>query len=158
MNYKIRNTEPRDIDEIIKLCAEHAEFEQTNFSPVGKAENLADFLFSENPPVFCLVVENEAGEILGYATFMPEFSTWDAGYYVYMDCLFLRPHARNFGIGKHLIKEIAKFAKSRNIKQLQWHTPAFNERAIKFYRLVGARSKEKMRFYLDEKTIDELVS
>ena len=110
MNYKIRNAEPRDIEEIILLCIEHAEFERAKFSAEGKAEKLAEFLFSDNPPVFCLIVENEAGEILGYTTFMPEFSTWDADYYVYMDCLFLRPHARNFGIGGELIKEIAKFA------------------------------------------------
>lgn len=156
MNYKIRNAEPRDIDEIIELCAEHAEFERANFSPIEKTEKLAKFLFAENPPVFCLVVEGENG-LLGYTTFMPEFSTWDAGYYVYMDCLFLRPQARNFGIGEQLIKEIAKFAKLRKIKQLQWHTPIFNERAIKFYHRIGANSKEKMRFYLDEKTIEELV-
>lgn len=156
MNYKIRNAEPHDIEEIVLLCAEHAEFEKANFSPLEKAEKLVKFLFAENPAVFCLVVESDDGELLGYTTFMPEFSTWEADYYVYMDCLFLRPQARNFGIGKQLIKEIATFAKSRNIKQLQWHTPDFNERAVKFYHRIGANSKEKMRFYLDEKTIEEL--
>lgn len=157
MDYKIRYAEPRDIDEIIKLCAEHAEFEQAKFSVIGKAKKLVAFLFSDNPPVFCLVAEYDDGEIIGYTTFMPEFSTWDADYYVYMDCLYLRPQVRNFGIGEQLIKEIAKFAKSRNIKQLQWHTPTFNERAIKFYQRIGASSKEKMRFYLDEETIKELA-
>lgn len=156
MNYKIRNAETKDIDEIIKLCAEHAEFERAEFSARGKAENLAKHLFAENPPVYCLVVESE-NELLGYTTFMPEFSTWDADYYVYMDCLFLRPHARNLGIGKQLIKEISKFAKFRNIKQLQWHTPDFNERAIKFYQRIGAGSKEKTRFYLDQRMIEELA-
>lgn len=156
MNYKIRKAEPRDINEIIKLCAEHAELEQAEFSPVEKAEKLAEFLFSDSPPVFCLVVESE-NEILGYTTFMPEFSTWEADYYIYMDCLFLRPQARNLGIGEQLIKEIAKFAKSRNIQQIQWHTPSFNERAIKFYKRIGANSKEKTRFFLDEKTIEELA-
>lgn len=155
MNYKIRNAEPKDIDEIIKLCAEHAEYERAEFSTHGKAEKLAEILFSENPPVFCLVVVSE-NKLLGYTTFMPEFSTWDADYYVYMDCLFLRPQARNFGIGERLIKEIAKFAKSRNIQQVQWHTPGFNERAIKFYHRIGANSKEKTRFYLNEKNIEEL--
>lgn len=157
MNYKIRTAEPRDIEEIIKLCAEHSEFERAEFSSDGKAGKLAEFLFSNKPPVFCLIVESEAGEILGYTTFMPEFSTWDASFYVYMDCLFLRPQARNFGIGEQLIKEIAKFAKKQTIKQLQWHTPIFNERAIKFYQRIRATSKEKMRFYLDEKTIEELA-
>ena len=157
MNYQIRSARPKDIDEIIKLCAEHAEFEKADFSATGKAEKLSRFLFSDDPPVFCLVAENETGEILGYTTFMPEFSTWDADYYVYMDCLFLRPHARSFGIGEQLIKEIARFAKEQNIQQIQWHTPDFNERAIKFYHRIGASSKEKTRFYLNERTIEKLV-
>lgn len=155
MNYIIRNAAPKDIDEIINLCAEHAEFEKAEFSSFKKAEKLAEYLFATNPPVFCLVVEGE-NKLLGYTTFMPEFSTWDADYYVYMDCLFLRSQARSLGIGGQLIKEIAKFAKSRNIQQIQWHTPDFNERAIKFYHRIGANSKEKTRFYLDGKTIEEL--
>lgn len=157
MNYRIRRAEPRDIEEILKLCAEHAGFERAEYSPAGKAEKLAKHLFADQSPVFCLIAENATGEILGYATFMPEFSTWDADFYVYMDCLFLRSRARNFGIGERMIREIARFAEQRNCKQMQWHTPAFNERAIKFYRRLGAASKEKTRFYLNEKTIEELA-
>ena len=157
MNYRIRNAETKDIGEIIKLCAEHAEFEKADFFAAGKAERLAEFLFSAEPPVFALIAEDEAGEILGYATFMKEFSTWDADFYIYMDCLYLRPHARNFGIGEQIIREIARFAKNSNCKRMQWHTPSFNERAIKFYYRIGATLKEKSRFYLDEKKIEELT-
>jgi GNAT superfamily N-acetyltransferase len=157
MNYRIRNAEPKDIDELIQLCAEHAEFEKAEFSAEGKAERLSEFLFSPEPPVFALVVETETGEILGYATFMPEFSTWDAEFYIYMDCLFLRPHARNFGIGEQIIREIARFAKNSNCKKMQWHTPSFNQGAIKFYYRIGATLREKTRFYLDENRIEELT-
>lgn len=157
MDYKIRYAEPHDIDEIIKLCAEHAEFEQTEFSPVGKVEKLAKYMFVDEPPLFCLIAENPTGELLGYTTFMREFSTWDAEFYIHMDCLFLRPHARNFGIGEQLIRKIAKQAKRLDCKEIQWHTPAFNEKAIKFYHRIGATSKQKSRLYLDEKTIEELA-
>lgn len=158
MKYQIRKATPSDMRAIIKLCAEHAEFERTEFSPEKKVEKLREYLFSDNPPLFCLVAESKEGEIIGYTTFMPEFSTWDADYYVYMDCLYLRPEARNFGIGKQLIRAIAKFAKERKIKQLQWHTPNFNKRAIKFYYRLGAAAKEKMRFYLNEQKIEDLAN
>lgn len=157
MNYRIRSAEPKDIDEIIKLCAEHAEFEKADYSAEGKAEKLADLLFSAEAPLVSLIAENERGEILGYATFTPEISTWDADFYIYIDCLFLRPHARNFGIGEHIIREIARFARGSNCRQIQWHTPIFNERAISFYDRIGVASREKMRFYLDEKRIAELA-
>ena len=157
MNYHIRNAEPNDIDEIIRLCAEHAAFEQTEFSPAGKAEKLAKFLFSDTPRLFCLLAESGDEEVLGYATFMQEFSTWDADFYLHMDCLFLRSHARNFGIGEQLMKEIARRTKELNCQQLQWQTPTFNEKGSKFYDRIGATSKEKLRLYVDGKTIGKLA-
>jgi GNAT superfamily N-acetyltransferase len=147
MKYKIRNAAPADIEIIIELCAEHADYEQADYSPDGKADKLSRYLFGENPRLYCLIAETES-EILGYATYMLEFSTWDAGFYVHMDCLYLRPHARGFGIGEELIKEIAKAAMENKCNEIQWQTPVFNERAIKFYYRMGAASKEKLRMYL----------
>lgn len=153
MKYKIRQAEPEDIIEIIRLCAEHAEFEASEYSPEGKAEELERHLFKRQPRIYCLLAESMTGQILGYATFMKEFSTWDAGFYVHMDCLFLRPNARNLGIGEHLINEIAKASLKLNCKQIQWQTPASNDRAIRFYYRMGATSRQKVRLYLDEKAI-----
>ncbi|MBP8033618.1 MAG: GNAT family N-acetyltransferase [Bacteroidia bacterium] len=156
MNYTIRNATPADLPEIIKLCAEHAAYEKAEYSGLGKAENLNAIFFLEMPKAFCLIVENESG-ILGYATYSFEFSTWDAEFYTHMDCLYLRDNYRGFGIGEALIKEIAKAAKANGCTVLQWQTPVFNERAIKFYYKVGATSKEKLRLYLNETTINNLA-
>lgn len=147
MNYQIRKAIASDINEIILLCAEHAEYEQANYSAEGKAEKLAAFLFGEKPRLFCLIAEIE-GKIVGYSTYMLEFSTWDAGFYVHLDCLFLREFARGFGIGEALMKEVAAQAKAHDCEIIQWQTPVFNEKAIKFYYRIGGTSKEKIRFYL----------
>lgn len=97
--------------------------------------------------MFCLIAESE-NQIAGYATYMFEFSTWDADFYVHMDCLFIRDFARGFGIGEALVKEIGEETKKNNCSLIQWQTPTFNERAIKFYYRIGATSKEKLRMYL----------
>lgn len=157
MNYSIRSAKPDDIDEIINLCAEHAEFEKAEYLSNGKAESLAKYLFAKQPRLYCLVAEDKEGEILGFTTFMPEFSTWEADFYIHMDCLFLRKHTRNQGIGEQLIRRIAAFAKEIGIRQIQWQTPTFNKRGLKFYKRIGATSKEKFRLYLYEKTIEELA-
>ncbi len=145
MEYKIRNAKPEDITEIIELCSEHALFEKCEFERDGKAEKLTNFLFSEKPAIFCLIVENNQ-EILGYATYSFEFSTWNANFYTHMDCLYLRPQARNYGIGEKLIEEIAKITKLNGYEEIQWQTPKFNEKAIKFYQRIDASYKEKYRF------------
>lgn len=155
MQYTIRPALPKDIDEIINLSAEHAEYERAEYNRSYKKEKLNSYLFSKPPRFFCLIAENESG-ILGYAAYMPEFSVWDAELYMHMDCLYLRPHARGFGIGEAIIKEISKDCKKHQCGIMQWHTPTFNERAIQFYNRIGATSKQKTRFYLDEQTIESL--
>ena len=66
-------------------------------------------------------------KLLGFATSRPEFSTWDAAYYLHLDCLYLR----------------------RGRGRIQWQTPIFNTNAIALYRRLGATEKNKALFYLD---------
>ncbi len=156
MNYTIRKAKASDIEEIIQLCIEHAVYEEAEYFPIGKAEKLANYLFSSEPRLFCLIAESE-GKAIGYATYMFEFSTWEAEFYAHMDCLYLQEHARGLGIGEELVKEIAKAAKEKGCVLIQWQTPVFNTRAIKFYHRMGASSKEKVRLYLDDKAMNNLI-
>jgi len=148
MKANIRNAKPGDIQEIIRLCIDHADFEKCVYSEVDKAEKLASVLFGKSPKLYCLLAEHE-GTIIGYATYMLQYSTWDAGEYIYMDCLYLDEQFRGHNIGKNLINEIKAFGKSQNISHIQWQTPEFNTRAIKFYNRLGSSSKSKERFFLD---------
>ncbi len=153
MNYTIRKAVPADIADIVKLCAEHAEYERAAYSPEGKEERLSQMLFSDHAGLHCLIAEND-GNTIGYATYSFEYSTWDASRYAHMDCLYLRPDARGYGVGEALVKMIARAASENSCSIIQWQTPAFNERAIKFYRRIGATDKEKLRFYLQTDTLN----
>ncbi len=156
MNYTIRVATEYDVYDIVELCKEHAAYEKAEYNEEGKAEKLANLLSPIGPLFNCLLVESD-NKIIGFASYMYELSTWDADYYIHMDCLYLRPHARGFGIGEALMKEIASAAAGSNIKVIQWQTPLFNERAIRFYYRIGAVSKEKLRLYLDEAAINNLA-
>lgn len=145
---KIRFAKEKDLPQIVKLCQAHAEFEQANYEPTDKLDLLSKFLFTENPVLKCLVVQQEK-MLIGYATFMKQFSTWDADFYIYLDCLYLNEASRGKGLGKIIMKMIAEYGKTQNCTHLQWQTPSFNEKAIQFYKKIGANSKNKERFYLD---------
>lgn len=75
--YRIRRAVPADIEEIVRLCAEHAADERAGYDAEGKAKRLQPFLFGTTPRLYCLIAEQD-GNVLGYATYMYEFSTWDA--------------------------------------------------------------------------------
>ncbi|AWX44361.1 Diamine N-acetyltransferase [Flagellimonas maritima] len=144
---KIRFARPADIETIIDLCEAHAIYEQTGFSRNSKDFKLGNDLFGNKQRLYCLVVESKK-QLIGYATYMKQYSTWEACDYIYMDCLFLKDFARGLGIGKKLIARIKLEAEKMKCKEIQWQTPDFNYGAIKFYNQLGATSKKKERFYM----------
>jgi GNAT superfamily N-acetyltransferase len=149
MTAEIRWAKPEDMDELVRLCAEHAAFERSHFDPVGKEEALTHMLFTPGARLRCLIAEVD-GKAIGYASFSVEVSTWDAGRYMHMDCLFLRPAARSKGIGRALMRRIAQEALAQGVTRMQWQTPSFNADAIRFYDRLGPGKKEKFRMFLGE--------
>ncbi len=143
----IRFAKESDLPKLVNLCKLHAQFEKSEYELEGKEELLKDHLFSERPSLYCLVAEHNQ-KLIGYTSYMKQFSTWDAGYYIYMDCLFLTEESRGFGIGERLINQIKEEAKKMDCSLIQWQTPKFNIRAMKFYDRIGASSKTKERYFL----------
>lgn len=144
----IRFTKKEDINQLIDLCEAHAHYEQCEYDRTNKAKKLSNDLFAGNPKLFCLVVKKEE-KLIGYATYMKQYSTWDADEYIYMDCLFMDESARGLGLGEQLVRRIQAEGKKLGCTLVQWQTPEFNVRAIKFYKRIGATSKDKERFFLD---------
>lgn len=152
----IRPVLPEDLSALVQLCVEHAAYERSAYDPVGKADALAKLLFAPGARLECLVVE-EQGVLVGYASFSVECSTWDAAHYMHMDCLFLRPEARNKGLGRNLMAAIARRALHAGITRMQWQTPSFNVDAIRFYDRLGPLKKEKLRYFMEEGALRALA-
>ena len=105
-------------------------------------------MVDKNPPLYCLIVlKNE--ELVGYATYMKQFSTWDTDFYIYMDCLYLTEESRGLGIGQKLIERIQKEGRTFGHSLIQWQTPDFNNRAMKFYDRIGAKRMSKERYFYE---------
>ena len=141
----IRLVKREDIQQLVVLCAAHAAYEKTDYDPSYKEKLLLEHLFPLNETIKCIVVEQN-GRLLGYSTVLKQFSTWDANYYLHMDCLYLKEEARSKGLGKLVMEEIKKYA-LKECCNLQWQTPKFNTNAIRFYKAIGAEHKTKERFF-----------
>ena len=121
-------------------------YERAEFNPEGKASLLSGYLFGPHEVLKCLVAERN-NLLVGYATFMKQFSTWDAAFYLYLDCLFLKEEVRGKGAGRQLMNKVKEYALEEGCKLIQWQTPDFNAGAIQFYQRLGAVSKTKERFF-----------
>lgn len=144
----IRFVQKSDLEELIHLCEKHANFENVDYDPTNKLEKLKKHLFSDNPSLYCLVAEY-SNELIGYTTYMKQFSTWDADSYIYMDCLFLSEKSRGFGLGEKLINRIKQEGTKLKCNHIQWQTPGSNTRAVKFYNRIGGKAKNKERYFLE---------
>jgi L-amino acid N-acyltransferase YncA len=148
MEYLIRDCKETDLTALVKLCRKHAAYEKASYNPQGKQELLKEALFSNSPDLFCLIVESN-NEVVGYASYTYDFSTWDAAKFLYLDCLYLECDFRGYGIGEVIINKLKDIAAIKGCVNVQWQTPDFNERAIKFYNRIGAMGKDKVRFFLN---------
>ena len=82
----IRGVQKEDLPVLLEFCKAHAELERTPFDPIAKLERWSQYLFDPGLGIHCWMLEFER-ELIGYATFMRQFSTWDADFYLYLDCL-----------------------------------------------------------------------
>lgn len=148
MEYQIRAVEAQDLLALVGLCHKHAEYEQANYNPINKEEQLGKALFAETPKLFCWVVESN-GQLLGYASYTFDYSTWDAGMFLYLDCLYLEPECRGLDIGEEIMQKLKGVAQQNNCVNVQWQTPDFNTKAIRFYERMGGIGRNKVRFVWD---------
>jgi len=152
VEYLIRNVCDRDLPELIALCGQHAAYEEVDYSANGKIEQLKNALFSKEPLFDCWVVTIN-DKLIGYTSFTFDFSTWDARVFLHLDCLYIEEVYRNCGIGQEIMKRLIEVAKHKGCTKVEWQTPVFNKRAIRFYTRMGGKSVLKRRFSIDTRRI-----
>ena len=147
MEYLIRDFQESDLKQLIELCSRHAAYEKAVYNAEGKEILLRNALLSAKPNLYCWIVM-VGDEVAGYVTYTFDFSTWDAGHFLHLDCLYLEKKFRGFGIGSAIITKLKDVARKKNCINLQWQTPVFNESAIRFYVRSGGIGTDKKRFVL----------
>ena len=100
---------------------------------------LRDALFGERRYAEVVIAEAGDGEPAGFALFFHNFSTFLGRPGIYLEDLFVRPPYRGAGIGKALLRHLARLAEERGCGRLEWAVLDWNAPAIEFYLGLGAR-------------------
>lgn len=132
-----RPVSPEDMPELFQLIQAKAEFDQQLHQFNSDPEALSQHLFGSPRYLEALVVE-QAGQLVGFATFSPNYSTFLTQPGIYLEDLFVLPEYRFQGIGKTLLAKLAQIALDRHCGRLEWLVATWNERAIAFYQHIGA--------------------
>jgi GNAT superfamily N-acetyltransferase len=133
----IRGATEQDVPLIRQLITELAEYEKLSDQVEATESLLHEHLFGPRPIVEAMIAELD-GDAVGFALFFHNFSTFLGRPGIYLEDLFVRPHARGKGVGRALLREIAKLALRRKCGRLEWAVLDWNEPAIGFYKSLGA--------------------
>ena len=135
--YKIRNAQAGDVPAIVAMIAELAEFEHLTHLLALTADKLHPHLFGPKPVVEALVGEID-GEVVAFALFFTNFSTFLAQPGLYLEDLYVRPAQRRSGLGRRLLTRLAEIAIERDYGRFEWSVLDWNQDAIRFYEKMGA--------------------
>ncbi len=134
---RIAPIEPDDVPSVVELVYELAEYERARDQCHLTTQQLRDALFGPSPTVFGLV-GRDSGEVVGYALYFLNFSTWEGVNGIYLEDLYVRPDARGTGFGKALLTALAELAVQRGLARVEWSVLDWNTPSIDFYRAIGA--------------------
>jgi len=146
MTLVIRPGAPADVSIIAELIRGLARFEKLENEVTMTEERLASNLFGRHRYAETLIAE-EAGESVGFALFFHNFSTFLAKPGIYLEDLFVVPEHRGGGVGRALLKELARLAVERDCGRLEWSVLDWNRDAIAFYERLGARPNSEWTIY-----------
>lgn len=135
--WAIRSCTPADVPAVVGLIHELAAFEQLSHAVQVTPATLAPHLFGSKPAAEALVVES-AGQVVAFALFFTNFSTFLAKPGLYLEDLYVQPAHRRSGIGKAVLKRLAALAVERGCGRFEWSVLDWNHNAIGFYESCGA--------------------
>ena len=135
--YALRAAELRDVVPIVGLIRELAEFEKLTHLLQVTPEKLRPQLFGEKAVAEAMVAEAD-GEVIAFALFFTNFSTFLAQPGLYLEDLYVQPAHRGAGVGEALLTRLARLAVDRGYGRFEWSVLDWNENAIRFYERMGA--------------------
>ncbi len=130
----IRDATLDDLDEILVLVRELAEYEKEPDAVVFERDEFASHLFGPDPVARALVAEHTDGSVVGMALYYRTFSTWLGCDGIWLEDLFVRPAHRRHGYGRALLDELRR----RTDNRVEWAVLDWNTSAQGFYRTLGA--------------------
>ena len=142
MSITIQPATRADLPLIAELIRDLAVYEKLAHEVRFDEAVLGEKLFGARPYAEVVIGELD-GAAQGFALFFHNFSTFEGKPGIYLEDLYVREAARGSGLGKALLAHLAALAVERDCARLEWSVLDWNEPAIGFYRLLGARAMDE---------------
>ena len=145
----IRTAVVDDSPLIHRFVKELAEYERSGDQVTATVESIAASMFSRDTPVRPLIAMVN-GKPAGFAVYFYNYSTWQGKKGLYLEDLYVSPAYRHAGVGKQLLRHLARIAVDNGCGRFEWVVLDWNRPAIDFYLSIGAKPRnEWIRYRMD---------
>ena len=134
---RIRPAVEADAPLVLALIRELAAYERLAGEVSATEADIREALFGPTPSAEAVMAEVE-GRPVGFALFFHSFSTFAGKRGLYLEDLYVRPEHRGRGVGRRLLRHLARLARERGCRRFEWAVLDWNEPAIRSYRRAGA--------------------
>jgi GNAT superfamily N-acetyltransferase len=133
----IRLATAADVPTICQLIRELAAYENLTHELRFDEAQVAEHLFGPRPYAEAILAEDD-GQVVGFALFLHNYSTFVGKPGMYLEDLFVLPDFRGRGHGKALFQAVVNLAVERGCGRMEWAVLDWNQPAIDFYKTFGA--------------------
>jgi ribosomal protein S18 acetylase RimI-like enzyme len=137
---RVRRADVGDAETVRTMLAELAEHEDTADAVEATVDDWRRML--ADPRVVVLIASTQDGPV-GYVSGVRQLNLWIGRDLVAMDDLYVRPQARDRGVGALLMTSLARYAAHERLL-ITWGVREDNEAGQRFYRRLGARLRTKV--------------
>jgi GNAT superfamily N-acetyltransferase len=146
MHSGVREARESDLHRIQQLIIDLAKYERAAHEVRTTIELLRAALFGPQPAAYALVAESD-NQVVGFALYFRNFSTWEGVHGIYLEDLYVMPEHRGSGLGRALLMALASVAVERGYARLEWAVLDWNQPAIDFYSSLGAVAMDEWTVY-----------
>ncbi len=157
MRLSIRPAAPGEEGLVLDFVMKLAVYEKLQHEVEATEDDMRTALFGAEPRCRCdLALWDD--EPAGFALWFYNFSTFRGRAGIYIEDLFVEPHRRGLGIGKALLRALARRCRDEGLGRMQWSVLDWNAPSIQFYEALGAMPIDEWKTYrLTGEALDRLA-
>ncbi len=135
-----------DIPTILRMARGLADYERMSGAVTATEADLRRTLFGE-PRRAEAAIGYLDGQPAGIVVFFHNYSTFLGRQGIYLEDIFVDEPFRGQGLGRVLMRYVARVAVERGCARFEWSVLNWNQPAISFYQKLGARPQSDWTVY-----------
>ena len=139
MEFNITPVVSHDMGGLLELIRELARFERLEHEVQATEESLHNSFFGPQPSAGAFLARC-GDDLAGYAIYFFTFSSFIGRCGLWLDDVYVRPQFRGQRLGGALLRAVARVGLERNCGRFEWTALNWNEKAIEFYKRIGAQT------------------